>query len=231
MIKFTTANERNMSNGMRDLSRTLLTDEEIEFVKSEIRRIGADERVFAFNVPTYINKSTCYNYYDDIVYVTRNVFPDVQYGSVHPRDLMSVGAVLAHEYYGHRPNRQEYIQDREISIGLGEAFHTTPLWQDECRASTNAAKLAPNLTNQDKSYLIMDAVYRAQEKGQLIQIDDFMKEVLYGYPKAPRNITPVITSIKFVSATGKDGAGIEGRSEDGVPEVSRKINYYNDYER
>lgn len=58
-----------------------------------------------------------------------------------------------------------------------------------------------------------------------------MKEVLYGYPKAPRNITPVITSIKFVSATGKDGAGIEGRSEYGVSEVSRKIDNYNDYER
>ena len=133
---------KNMANGMRNMSRTPLTDEEIEFVKKEIRRIEADESVFVFNDPYHLTDSTCYNFEVDKVFVTKNVFPDTIYGSSHPRDTMSVGAVLAHEYYGHRPNRQEYLSDWE----KGHDFHTTPICEDECRASLIAAQTAPGLT-------------------------------------------------------------------------------------
>ena len=92
---------KDMANGMRDMSRRPLSADEIDFVKSEIRRIEADESVFVFNDEDHQNGSTCYNFIDDKIYVTRNVFPDTKYGSTHPRDIMSVGAVLAHEYYGH----------------------------------------------------------------------------------------------------------------------------------
>ena len=147
---------KDMANGMRDMSRRPLSADEIDFVKSEIRRIEADESVFVFNDEDHQNGSTCYNFIDDKIYVTRNVFPDTKYGSTHPRDIMSVGAVLAHEYYGHRAHRQEYLDDYK----KGHAFHSTPIWQDECRASIVAAKTAPNLTDIDTCNLVMDAIYR-----------------------------------------------------------------------
>ena len=131
-----------MANGMRNVSGTPLTAEEIEYVKEEIRRIQADENVFIFNDEDHIEGSTCYNFEEDIIYVTRNVFSDELYASAHPCDTMSVGAVLAHEYYGHRQYRQEYISDWE----KGRDYHTVPLWQDECRASLTAAQIAPGLT-------------------------------------------------------------------------------------
>jgi hypothetical protein len=193
MVKLIAADNKDMANGQRDTSRTLLSNKEIAFVKSEIQRIGADESVFVFNDPGHITKSTCYGIIEDKIYITRNVFPDEKYGSTHPRDLMSVGAVLAHEYYGHRTYRNEYLSD------IANDTETTPYWQDECRASITAAKLAPNLTERDKSNLIMDAIYRAKEEGHLIEMDDFMKEVVYGYSNGEKSIARNITPINYVS--------------------------------
>ena len=185
---------KGMANGMRNMSRTPLSEEEIEYVKSEIQRIQADESIFIFNDKEHITRSTCYGIIEDKIYVTRNVFPDDTYGSIHPRDLMSVGAVLAHEYYGHRIYRDEYLADLERDDGIP----TTPYWQDECRASITAAKLAQNLTELDKSYLVQDAIYRAKEAGHLIEMDDFMKEAIYGYTNGEKNITKQITTINYV---------------------------------
>ena len=145
-----------------------------------------------FNDPDHQKGSTCYNYEEDIIYVTRNVFPDTKYASIRPRDVMSVAAVLSHEYYGHRPNRDEYMSDKQ----KGPGYHTTPIWQDECRASINVARYAKNLTDREKCDLVMDAVYRANENGQYIEMDGFMKGVLYGYnDDSEKNIAP----IKYVS--------------------------------
>ncbi len=179
---------KNMANGMRNTSGTPLNEQEIEFVKSEIKRIHADANIFIFNDPDHFEDSTCYNFEDDRIYVTRNVFPDELYASAHPRDTMSVGAVLALEYYGHRTYRQEYLSDLE----KGPTYHTTPMWQDECRASFTAAQAAPGLTTFDKHDLVLYAVYKADELGQLIEMTEFMKAALYGSStneqKNPRDI-------------------------------------------
>ena len=189
------ADDKSMANGMRNMSKTPLTDEEIVLVKKEINRIEADETVFIFNDPDHISDSTCYNFEDDKVYVTRNVFPDTKYGSIHPRDTMSIGAVLAHEYYGHRPNRKEYLEDWKT----GKDYHTIPIWQDECRASLTAAQITPGLTEIDRRDLVMDAVYRAREYGQLIEMNDFTKEAVYGYGDKERNFTGKIVQPNYVS--------------------------------
>lgn len=227
MIKLISANNKDMANGMRNTSKTPLSEEEIYYVKTEIKRIWADESIFVFNDKEHIASSTCYNFSKDKIYVTRNVFPDDKYGSTHPRDVMSVRAVLAHEYYGHRPYRNEYLADVE----KGGNYHTTPLWQDECRASINAAKTAPNLTAKDKSDLVMDAIYRAKEFGHLIEMDDFMKEVVYGYSSKERNISYDITPIHFVSESSKEGmVGNRGGKSD-LSQMSRTSRDYDDFER
>jgi len=149
------------ANGLRRTPFIELTEEEIEYIKGEIRSIGADENVFRFN------RGSGTSYVDnlDIINVRSNVFPDKN--SVHPRDLMSPRAVLAHEYYGHRTNRG------------------TPLpkdsWNDEFRASYMAAKNAPRLSIQDRVYLLLDAIERAKETGVSIRYNSFMRRILYGY--------------------------------------------------
>lgn len=227
MIRFISNDSKEMANGLRDVSSTPLTEDEISFILSEIKRIDADETRFVFNDPFHISRSTCYNFLEDIIYVTRNVFPDDKYGSTHPRDVMSVAAVLAHEYYGHKTFREEYLADMKV----GKDYHTTPLWQDECRASITAAKITPNLTEREKSDLVLDAIYRAKEFGHLIEMDDFMKEVVYGYTSGEKNITQHITTITFVSEESQDRIDRTRTDNSSLSEMSRTSRDYYDFER
>lgn len=189
--------DKEMSNEMRMYGKQPLSEDEIEFVKNEIKTIQAQEDLFIFNDAEHLDR-TCYNFIDDVIYIGRNVFPDTLYGSTHPRDLMSVRAVIAHEYYGHRPYRNEYLNDIQKDI------KTTPEWMDECRASITASKISSGLDLIDKIYLIQDAIKRAEEFGQWIQLDDYMKEVLfYGNHESEKNISYPIGRITFISESGE----------------------------
>ena len=207
--------DKNMSNGLRMYGKDPLTDEEINFIKKEIQRIEAFDDVFVFNDKKHLSY-TCYNSGKDIVYVGRNVFPDTKYGSFHPRDLMSVGAVLAHEYYGHRTYRQEYLDD----VKSGKV--STLEWEDECRASITAARIGKGLTAMDRSYLIQDAIKRAEEFGQWIELDDFMKEVLYyGRTEPEKHIIGRSSIIKYVRATSQNGNVGKRQSNSNLSEMSK----------
>lgn len=79
---------------------------------------------------------------------------------------MSSRAVIAHEYYGHRVFRGTKLERGS--------------WNDEFRASYMAAKHAPNLSDSDRRYLILDALERAKESGISVKYNDFIRRVLYG---------------------------------------------------
>lgn len=111
---------RNMSNGHRRSMLHELTESEIETLRTDIKAIGADESNFVFNG----GDSTSYSDKHDVVFVRGDVIPDTN--SIHPRDLMSTRAALAHEYYGHRSHRGTKLKDGS--------------WNDEFRASYSAAK-------------------------------------------------------------------------------------------
>lgn len=102
----------------------------------------------------------------DKIFVSSNIFPSDD-GSKHPRDLMSARAALAHEYYGHRAYRG-------TTLPKGS-------WNDEFRASYMAAKNCPNLTDEDRYFLILDALERAKESGISIKYNNFIRSILYGY--------------------------------------------------
>lgn len=153
--------EKRSARGLRKSPLVDLTNKEIEFLKDEVNAIKADESVFDFNQ----GGTTGYSDEDDIITVRANVFPDEN--SVHPRDLMSARAVLAHEYYGHRVNRG-------TNLARGS-------WNDEFRASYMAAKYTPNLSHQDRVYLIMDALERAKEAGVNIRYNEKIRRILYGF--------------------------------------------------
>jgi len=158
-------NIREMAHGLRRSPFYVLTDEEIQALKGDIKAIQADESVFMFNDRRV--RGTSYIPALDIVAVKGNVFPDEN--SDHPRDLLSPRAVLAHEYYGHRPYR-----DTKMRIGD---------WRDEFRASYMAAKNSPGLTNDDRRLLILDSVARAKEAGVSINYNNYMRGVIYGTTK------------------------------------------------
>lgn len=203
---------------MRLFGNRPLTDEEIAVVKTAIREIQASEDIFIFNDPNHYSR-TCYDYLEDRIYIGVNVFPDIKYGSSHPRDKMSIRAVLAHEYYGHRPNRQEYIEDF-----LSET-KTTSEWQDECRASINAAKITPGLTQRDKELLVDDAIKRAEEFGQIIETDDFMKGVLYGYEyDTTKHIVPQVSTIKYIDKRSVECLLEQQWRNADMPKMQRKNN-------
>ena len=153
-----------------------LTAEDIEFVKTEIEAINADKNDFVFN--SSVTKGTCFLASDGKVHIKGNIFPD-EYSS-HPRDKLSVRAVLAHEYYGHRPYRKQYL--KEDSDTSPEALNRiiAKAWADEFRASYMAAKNAPNLSDLDRTLLIQDSLSRAEEAGVTIKYNDFIRRVLYG---------------------------------------------------
>ena len=50
----------------------------------------------------------------------------------------------------------------------------------------------------------MDAVYRAREYGQLIEMNDFMKEAVYGYGNKERYFTGKIVQPNYVSEESEE---------------------------
>jgi len=79
---------------------------------------------------------------------------------------MSERAVLAHEYYGH--------YDFAPSI-----FEATD-WRDEFRASYIAAIKTPDLSDNDRRYLVLDAYERAKEAGRFYEYSKKAREIIYG---------------------------------------------------
>ena len=154
-------NKREMANGLRNNPNLHLTEEQIVSLKGDIRAIGADESVFVFNS----GAQTSYSDEVDTIFVRGDVFSDPR--STHPRDLMSARAVLAHEYYGHRANK-----GTNLPVGA---------WNDEFRASYMAARDAPGISDEDRRYLVLDAIDRAKSAGVTITLNEFMRRTVYGF--------------------------------------------------
>ena len=74
---------------------------------------------------------------------------------------MSERAAIAHEYYGHRAYRGTKVEKGA--------------WNDEFRASYMAAKNCPNLSEEDRYYLVLDALERAKEAGVTIHYREPLK--------------------------------------------------------
>ena len=181
-------NEKGIENNMKLFSEThtaagnrrsplyKLSEADIKFVQEEIAAISANIDDFVFN--SDYTRGTCFLASDGKVHIKGNIFPD-EY-SDHPRDKMSVRAVLAHEYYGHRPYREQYIREDNDTSDESINKIMARAWADEFRASYMAAKNAPNLSDDDRRLLILDSLSRADEAGISIKYNDFIRRVLYG---------------------------------------------------
>ena len=144
---------RTFPFGMRQPLRNL-TSEEVQIIKKEIKRIEADESVFV--IDTEKPRKTLYDELSDKVYVGSNVFPDLE-NPLNMTDKLTVACVLAHEYYGHRSMRDEYLK---------EEVDTTNSSLDEFKASFFAYKNTPNLTEDEREMLLYQA-YETAKNGKL----------------------------------------------------------------
>ena len=152
--------ERNLSNGLRKPTSHILTDQEIAQVITAAEEIDIDTSILRFNE----GSCTCYFDESDVIFIRGNVFPDVN--SSHNRDRMSIKSVLAHEYYGHRSFRLN-----ELEAGS---------WKDEFRASYVAAIKTPNLTQEERAMLMIDAYERAEEVGIILKKTRIYNKIVYG---------------------------------------------------
>ena len=150
-----------MANGMRKPASHILTSDEIESVVEDAKSIEVPTEILKFNAGT----QTGFSDDEKLIHVRGDIFPDLTTKNV--RDRMSARAVLAHEYYGHYKNHPS-----EYKIGD---------WRDEFRASREAAINTPNLTDEERAHLMIDAYDRAKEALQVIEYDEIARRIIYGY--------------------------------------------------
>ncbi len=77
----------------------------------------------------------------------------------------------------------------------------------------------------------MDAIYRAKEFEHIIEMNDFMKEVIYGYSNREKNISYSITPINYVSETSEVGTTEKRICDSSMSKMSRSSRDYDDFER
>ena len=152
--------DNRSASGLRGSISRELTNEDIKHLTNEIIAIEADINIFRFNE----GKRTGFSDRTGNINVKGDIFPDKD--STHPRDRMSERAVLAHEYYGH----YDFAPSR---FPIGD-------WRDEFRASYIAAINTPNLSQDDRKYLILDAYERAKDSGYYFDFTKKAREIIYG---------------------------------------------------
>lgn len=161
IMKARNISDRRMANGLRTSPYHVLTDEEIKSIKTDADSIGIPEEVLVFNEGFQTGFSDKHN----LIYVRGDVLPDLN--SSNLRDRLSQKAVLAHEYYGHFKNHPS-------SFKVGD-------WRDEFRASYRAALDTPNLSDDERRMLMLDAFDRAKEAGVSVKYNKQARRLIYGY--------------------------------------------------
>lgn len=154
------SNMRNMSNGMRTSPRHVLAEAEIKAIKQDADAIDVPVSVLRFNEGDQTGYSDRYG----VIYVRGDVLPDKN--SHLLRDRMNQKCVLAHEYYGH------YVT-APSPFRVGE-------WRDEFKASYRAALDTPNLTDDERRDLMLDAYDRAKEAGATVKYNKNARMLIYG---------------------------------------------------
>lgn len=153
--------DRLLANSLRRSPFYELSPEEIEMVKAEAKSIGVPVELLRFNEGSHTGLL------DSVaqILIRGDVFPDLRSSS--NRDTMSIRAVLAHEYYGHYKHHPSTIPNGD--------------WRDEFRASYCAALNTPNLSDEERRSLMIDAYDRAAEAGVTVTYNKEAKRVIYGY--------------------------------------------------
>lgn len=152
---------RNMSNGLRTSPLHILSEKEIALIIDDAKLLEIPTKVLRFNV----GSQTGFSDREGVINIRGDILPDET--SDNLRDRLSQKAVLAHEYYGH-------YKSHPSSFRIGD-------WRDEFRASYRAAIDAPNLSDEERRMLMLDAYDRAKESGVAVKYNKMARKMIYGY--------------------------------------------------
>ena len=161
IIQSRSISDRKMSSGLRTSPHHILTDDEIASIKTDARSLNIPEEVLRFNE----GKQTGFSDRHNVITVRGDILPDLN--SENLRDRLSQKAVLAHEYYGH-------YKHHPSTFRVGD-------WRDEFRASYRAAIDSPNLSDDERRMLMLDAYDRAKEAGISVEYNKTARGIIYGY--------------------------------------------------
>ena len=153
---------RPMANGQRRSVFLDLTEKEKDFIIEQAKELKIASKHFEFRQ----GKPTVYDDENDIIFIGSDIMPSTD-KNANNRDSMTVKAVLAHEFYGHRQFRNTSLPPQN------------PI--DEFRASYYAAVHAPSLSKEERQSLMRDAIDRANAGGIKLSYNNVMREILYGF--------------------------------------------------
>lgn len=151
---------RGMANGPRRGALTIVDEVEQKHLIKIANDLNIPENVLIFNQGRYTGYSDRLN----AIYVRGDVFPSEFARNID--SILNERCALAHEYYGH------YLHHNEFEKGD---------WRDEYWASRHAAIDTPNLTDDERRLLMIDAFDRMKEAGVFEGYDDEAKRYIYGY--------------------------------------------------
>jgi len=160
-IKSRKISVRNMSNGLRTSPYHILSDSEIESIRKDAMDLKIPQEVLRFNA----GSQTGFSDRCQLINIRGDILPDL--ASSNTRDRLSQKCVLAHEYYGHYKNHPSAFR-------VGD-------WRDEFRASYRAAIDAPELSDEERRMLMLDAYDRAKEAGVNAVYNKIARRFIYGY--------------------------------------------------
>ena len=84
-----------------------------------------------------------------------------------PESILNERCALAHEYYGH-------MMHSSSRFDIGD-------WCDEFEASYSAAINTQNLTDEERSMLMIDAFDRPKEAGVPVKMNKVARRIIYGF--------------------------------------------------
>ena len=153
--------ERPMARGPRRGSFTIITQEEEKYLRTVANEIGIPQDVLSFNT----GYQTSFDERTKLINVRGDVFPSEF--AANPESILSEKCALAHEYYGHYSMYPSPFAPND--------------WRDEFAASYRAAINTPNLSEEDRRLLMIDAFDRARDAGVKAEYNTIARRMIYGY--------------------------------------------------
>lgn len=166
--------------GLRTLSENKLSEEEMSEVIKAAESLDIPKTVLVFNDEQTIMgvDGTGYRRDEDMIYITRDIFPDKSKQPLHARDLLSVRCMLAIEYYG----RRKFCK---------KAPQVTMTWKDEVAIIVDTARFAPSLTDYERSIAYQYAGTVADEHGYALIRDAYGNSLFYDDVTIQPEDTPI----------------------------------------
>lgn len=149
----------DMANGPRRAPLQHVTAEEERKIRKDADDLGIPQSVLRFNTGERTS-------FDDRgwINIRGDIFP-ADY-AVNPDSILNERCALAHEYYGH-------MKHSPSRFAIGD-------WRDEFEASYTAALDTPNLTDDERRLLMIDAFDRAKAAGVSITLNKKARWIIYG---------------------------------------------------